>query len=435
MSITDLEIKEAIKSRKADPTATGILELRDDDPKGLALRITPKGKASWSFGYRMNGKATRVGLGEYPHVSLKLARNKADEAKTKVKQGVNPVADKRAKKEAAERAEKEKQFNVFGLLVDNFIAYKRTEQKKPKPGQPPRLLSESYIADIQYLLNSLKWNDYPVKSITTDVVYQALHKMKQKPKDAKPNWKPPYGQIKHLQIYLKMLFKFAKQHKVIDVNPMIDFEMPVYTGTRDNFLTDAEVVAFWHGSYKISPVFGSCLRTLLLTCCRKSEIADLRWNEIHDDHLLIPGSRTKSGVDYRIPLSPLAKAELAAIPKIKDCPFVFTINGRTPITGFDHPKAKLVALMNERLGDAARPWMIHDTRRTVTTFCAKSGIPPEIRMRLLNHSPASDDVAAIHYDKHNYFAEKQAALQLWADHITALLKPKLLPTPAVEAAA
>lgn len=69
--LTDPEIKAAIKVIKDNPLATGVREIRDNTPRGLVLRITLKGNALWSFSFRLNGKASRFGLGVYPQIKLK----------------------------------------------------------------------------------------------------------------------------------------------------------------------------------------------------------------------------------------------------------------------------------------------------------------------------------------------------------------------------
>jgi len=74
---------------------------------------------------------------------------------------------------------------------------------------------------------------------------------------------------------------------------------------------------------------------------------------------------------------------------------------------------------------AVRSWLAdppspHDLRRTLETRMAALGIPKEHRDRVLNHVPA--DVGSKHYDRHDYLAEKRAALTCWNDALAAIVK-------------
>jgi integrase len=68
-------------------------------------------------------------------------------------------------------------------------------------------------------------------------------------------------------------------------------------------LTDAELAAIW----KAAPDddYGRIVKLLMLTGQRRDEIGALRWSEIDFDAKLIASSstRTKNGIEHRIPLS------------------------------------------------------------------------------------------------------------------------------------
>lgn len=371
---------------------------------GLILRVSYTGAKSWSLTYRMQGTAYRLSLGAYPGVSLKLARERAREARGAIQRGENPVA---TKKEEAHKA----RTNVFGPVVKEFLAYKASDN-----------LSATYLADIKSLLASLKWDDKLIPSIKHNHIFEVL----QARKIVAP------GQAKHLRTYLSMFFSYCIQRAIVEENPVKKIaDLKIKLKKRKNYFDDAEIVAFWMQSKRISPMFGACLRMLLLTGCRKSEMAELRWDEIHADHILIPEERTKSGRAHMIPLSPLMQAELAAIPRIKDCPWVFTVSGRAPINGFDTAKAKLVSLMNEQIGTPA-PWIIHDLRRTVASRFEEFGIREKVIKRVLNHKD-EDSVTDASYAHHSFDKEAREALNLWSSHIAALVGPKLVATGDVAA--
>ena len=61
------------------------------DGKGLSIRVSKAGHISWVYAYRLGGRDSRldrVSLGSYPDVGLKLAREKRDECRTWLAEGL-----------------------------------------------------------------------------------------------------------------------------------------------------------------------------------------------------------------------------------------------------------------------------------------------------------------------------------------------------------
>jgi hypothetical protein len=70
------------------------------DAGGLFLLVTPGGGKWWRLKYRFGGKAKLLSLGVYPHVPLKEARSKRDEARKQLAAGVDPSEARKAAKAA-----------------------------------------------------------------------------------------------------------------------------------------------------------------------------------------------------------------------------------------------------------------------------------------------------------------------------------------------
>ena len=49
-----------------------------NDGGGLQLEVKPTGSKLWRFRCTIDGKRTRLSIGEYPAISLKMARTKRD---------------------------------------------------------------------------------------------------------------------------------------------------------------------------------------------------------------------------------------------------------------------------------------------------------------------------------------------------------------------
>jgi hypothetical protein len=70
------------------------------DERGLFLLVTPAGGRLWRLRYRMAGVEKLLALGVYPDVPLKRAREKRDEARRLIADGIDPNAQRKAERGA-----------------------------------------------------------------------------------------------------------------------------------------------------------------------------------------------------------------------------------------------------------------------------------------------------------------------------------------------
>ncbi|MDP1057343.1 Arm DNA-binding domain-containing protein, partial [Klebsiella pneumoniae] len=82
-----------IKAKNAKPLEK---EYKLTDGFGMFLRVTPKGSKYWQMAYRFEGKQKLFSIGVYPAVSLSDARQRRDEARRLLAQGIDPNAKKQA---------------------------------------------------------------------------------------------------------------------------------------------------------------------------------------------------------------------------------------------------------------------------------------------------------------------------------------------------
>lgn len=114
MALTDTAIRNAKPGDKP---------IKLFDGGGLFLHITPAGQRYWRLKYRFAGKEKLLAVGVYPRVGLKEARNRRDEAKRLLDDGVDPSVERKVRKVAtAERA------------ANNFEAVAREWYAKYAPG-------------------------------------------------------------------------------------------------------------------------------------------------------------------------------------------------------------------------------------------------------------------------------------------------------------
>jgi hypothetical protein len=72
--------------------------LKLSDGGGLRLDVQPTGAGWWRLRYRFDGRERMLSLGTHPDVSLKLARERRDEARELVAAGIDPSAARQAEK-------------------------------------------------------------------------------------------------------------------------------------------------------------------------------------------------------------------------------------------------------------------------------------------------------------------------------------------------
>ena len=135
----------------------------------------------------------------------------------------------------------------------------------------------------------------------------------------------------------------------------------------------------------------------------------------------LPKARSKNGHALTLPLPPTALAVIESTPdKGRDQLFGDRAAG---FTSWYYAKQQL----DVRLGDAVRPWKLHDLRRTIATRLADLGIEPHHIEALLNHFGGHRRGVAQIYNRSVYEQAMRRALLRWHDHLMALVEGR---TPA-----
>jgi hypothetical protein len=75
------------------------------DGRGLYLKVQPGGARSWLLRYQLAGRVHDLGLGTYPEITLAEARHRALKVRRQKANGTDPLAAKRADREAKRLAE------------------------------------------------------------------------------------------------------------------------------------------------------------------------------------------------------------------------------------------------------------------------------------------------------------------------------------------
>jgi integrase len=185
---------------------------------------------------------------------------------------------------------------------------------------------------------------------------------------------------------------------------------------RERVLPVAELAAVWQACN--ADVYGSCIKLLMSTGCRSAEIGGLRRDEIKDDMIVLPNTRTKNKRTHVVPLSAPAQAILTAWPP-QEGAFVFC--GTRAFSSWGRCKRELDTRL-AAAGVKLDHWTQHDLRRSVATHMAEIGVAPHIIEAVLNHVSGHKAGVAGIYNRATYEKEKRMALAMWADHVMAVVE-------------
>jgi integrase len=465
-----------VKARQLTATTIGKikgaamrLEIPDAGAPGLRLIIQPSGAKSWAMRFRRpDGKPAKLTLGKVDlsgkepasqpvigqHLSLKAARALASEISRQRALDVDVIAARKLERSQRRSRLLRRSSDTFAMAARDFIDDHKVARSGKRPRRwrsAARLLGLDYGADDAeptVIKNGLCdiWADKPIAEITADDIYHLIEEARRHGvpgiERRKAGTSDPRG--RSMADAVGTMFKYLHRHRRVASNPCVGIHRPAHPASRKRVLnvkTDVrnadELRHFWHATDHVAEPFGSLMRLLILTGCRLNELACMRWDELTDDRSTIhlPVERTKNGRPHDVPLAPLARRIIEGLPKLSP-KFVFTTNGKTPVSGFSKIKARLDADMLEEAKiehgeDAALPpWRIHDLRRTAATGMAGIGVAPHVVEAALNHVSGAKAGVAGTYNVETYEPEKREASERWANYVEGIVtgrKAKVVP--------
>jgi integrase len=191
--------------------------------------------------------------------------------------------------------------------------------------------------------------------------------------------------------------------------------LPKKEVARDRVLDDAELAQVLIAARTMGGPYGGIVEFLALTAQRREEVAGLRWDELDLAQRVwtIPKARTKNAKAHMVHLSMQALTVLKRAER--KGPLVFTLLGTKPFQDFTHAKRRLDQL------SGVTEWRLHDLRRTCVSGMARLGVAPHIADKILNHQSGTISGVAAVYQRHDFLAERRAALDEWGAHVGRLL--------------
>jgi integrase len=330
--------------------------------------------------------------------------------------GKDIAADSVAAKRRKKHERKGLATNSFGNAVIDYVAHAKTKQRSWVDVGRALGIDEN----LKIIPGGLaeRWRDKPVAEIDGHDIFTLIEDVRHRGIPGRTRrvegTTDALAAVYHAR--LSSLFSWLQSRRRITTNPVANVAAPDGPEARDRVLSDLEIAALWRATGGVGEPFGAVFKLLLLTGCRLNEIAQMRWSELSEDGatLHLPAERVKNKRAHDVPLSALARNIIADVARIAESPFVFTVTGRSPVSGFSKAKARLDDAMN------IPPWRTHDIRRTVASGLQRLGVPLPVTEKILNHISGSFAGIVGVYQRHAYEEEQRVALERWAAHVENL---------------
>lgn len=336
------------------PDAGKRLVIYDTETPKLAMRMTPTGVQSFYVIKRSGGAMVWLKLGTFPDMTCEQARNKAGEVLGEFAKGDNPAAVKRTLKAEL----------TFSQALAHYLPNKRKRDGSPLADKT----KSDYVDLMRLYLGSIEGKKLSEIGRTE---IKVLHTKATKTSPAQADRtlavvSAVFGYMQGLE-----LFSGVNPAMRIQKNPAL---------SRDRFLQADELTPFFKAlSESTNEVMRDFFLLALLTGARRANVSAMRWADIDLEAGVWHIAKTKNGTPQTVTLSPEAVAVLQAC-KHHGGVFVFPGDGATG--HIVEPKKAWATLLKTAGIENLR---IHDLRRTLGSWQARTGASLPIIGKSLNH--------------------------------------------------
>jgi integrase len=275
----------------------------DTKIQGLQLRVSPSGVKTFSIYRRMKGgQPERVTLGRFPTMTVEQARKQATAVNAEIEAGGNPAAARRAIREE----------QTFGEVFEDFLKKKRKRDGTPLGERTKR----DYSDVLRLYLEPIKARKL---SHITRADIKAIH--------AKVTKKSAAQADRALAI-VSSVFSYAADMEWFEGISPASRVQKNHAPSRDRFAQAVELPYLFEaiGESSLSDFF----LLSLLTGARRSNVQAMAWRDLDLNAHVWRIGMTKNGTPQNVTLSPEAVAALKArMPTTGTSPFVFPGEGKT----------------------------------------------------------------------------------------------------------
>jgi integrase len=326
----------------------------DTKENGLLVQITGTGRKTFQLYKKHQGRPIRVTIGTFPEYSVEKARKKAREIKAALDAGENPN----------DKLKQQRQGITFSELFNIYL------ERHAKPRK--RTWQED---EINYKRHLVSLGKKQLSNITKGDI-AAIH--------ARIGKEYPTHANRVLALISTIIGRGIEYGLYEGVNPCLGIRR-FPEQSRDRFLNGEELSRFFSALEKESNVTArDSFLVALLTGARKENVLSMRWSDIDFPNATWRIKRTKNGTAQTIPLVGPILEILKDRRKSTSSFFVFAGPGQK-----GHIVSPFKAWVRICKAADLKGIRIHDLRRTMGSWQAKTGASLSIIGKSLNHKSAS----------------------------------------------
>lgn len=365
---------------------------KHSDGAGLWLHKRHDGGAQWFLRFTIHGRRREMGLGSFSEVSLKEARDRAEQWRAVVRDGKDPIKER-------ERLAREAARDDHTLRQVALEAFEARKAELKGDGKAGRWFSPLELHVLP------KLGKLPIETIDQRDIKSALA----------PIWHTKAETAQKAMQRLTIVMRHAAAMG-LDVDIQATAKAKALLGKPRHkvqhipALPWQEVPAFY-ASLAEPTVTHLALRLLILTALRSAPIRFCRLDQIEGDVWTVPAENMKSregkAAPFRVPLSQEALSVIEQAKPFARDGFLFPSVRKGVIS--DATMARLM----ERRGMAERP---HGFRSSFRDWCAEAtDTPKEIAETAMAHI-AGDKVEKA-YRRTDYLERRRVLMERWAGQV------------------
>lgn len=389
------------------------------DGRGLYLRVAPGGSQGWILRYSFLGRTRDMGLGSLADVSLARARERAQEHRVQIAEGIDPIQRREQQKVELKAAEiqLEQASVTFKACAEEYHKEHAGDWKNAKH-------KEQWINTLTTYAFPY-FGKLPVHEVGKREILKAL----------KPIWQEKAETADRL---LQRIRKVINYGAAKDYCRGVDSEF--WTQVRIALGANEKARKVEHHPSCPHPQIGALLALVqastatatvqlafefgVLTATRSGEIRGARWSEFDASlsNWTIPAERMKAGREHRVPLSNRATEVLRAARALQA---ERAADGRVSADGVDtrdlvfpSPRGKTYSDMvfTQLLRRLELPYTMHGFRATFRTWgMDHTQYPAEMLEFALAHLVGDQTVRA--YARSDMVEKRRQLMEDWAAYI------------------
>lgn len=365
------------------------------DGAGLWFIKRPDGGAQWMLRVSLGGKRREMGLGGFPDVSLKEARELAADYRKLAEQGIDPIKARMRQRREALRPKS-------NLITIAEAAYEAKKAELKNDGINARWFSPLKLHVLPKLGSS------SVEDITQQDIVQTL----------KPIWETKAETAKKAINRLNIVFTYAAAAGLdVDLNAIAKAKALLGKQRKQTQNTPtvswSKVPAFYQTLAEPTTVH-LALKLLILTGVRSYAVRYAHIDQFDGKTWIIPPENMKGQLhqasEFRVPLSTEAREVIAVAKQFERNGYIFAGVRRGVISDASMPR------LMERRGMSERPHGFRSSLRTWLAECTNA--TEEVAETVLAHKVGSKVVRA--YRRTDHFEERAILMERWAQHVTGV---------------